>query len=69
MAQAFIWGQGGAQLTPEQVAQQRAIAAALMKEGSSYAPVGSWLEGLGRVANAAAGAFKEYRAGQAEKAG
>ena len=69
MAQAFIWGQGGAQLTPEQVAQQRAIAEALMKEGSSYAPVGSWLEGLGRVANAAAGAFKEYRAGQAEKAG
>ena len=69
MAQAFVWGQGGAQLTPEQVAQQRAIAAALMKEGSSYAPVGSWLEGLGRVANAAAGAFKEYRAGQAEKAG
>ena len=69
MAQAFIWGQGGAQLTPEQVAQQRAIAEALMKEGSSYAPVGSWLEGLGRVAQAAAGAFKEYRAGQAEKAG
>ena len=69
MAQAFVWGQGGAQLTPEQVAQQRAIAAALMKEGSSYAPVGSWLEGLGRVANAAAGAFKEYRANQAEKAG
>ena len=69
MAQAFVWGQGGAQLTPEQVAQQRAIAAALMKEGSSYAPVGSWLEGLGRVAQAAAGAFKEYRAGQAEKAG
>lgn len=69
MAQAFVWGQGGAQLTPEQVAQQRAIAAALMKEGSSYAPVGSWLEGLGRVAQAAAGAFKEYRANQAEKAG
>ena len=66
---AFIWGQGGAQLTPEQVAQQRAIAEALMKEGSNYAPVGSWLEGLGRVANAAAGAFKEYRANQAEKAG
>lgn len=43
----FVWGQGGAQLTPEQLANQRMIAESLAQ--SDYSPVQSWTQGLGRV--------------------
>lgn len=43
----FVWGQGGAQLTPEQLASQRMIAESLAQ--SDYSPVQSWTQGLGRV--------------------
>lgn len=46
-AEPFVWGQGGAQLTPEQLAGEREIAQALAQ--SDYSPVQNWAQGLGRV--------------------
>ena len=46
-ATPFVWGQGGAQLTPEQLAGQRDIASALAQ--ADYSPVQNWAQGLGRV--------------------
>lgn len=46
-ATPFVWGQGGAQLTPDQLAQERSVAQALAQ--SDYSPVGHWTQGLGRV--------------------
>ena len=50
MQSPFVWGPNGQQMTPEQIA-------ALQKAGSSTAPVGSTMEGMGRLAQAAAGAY------------
>jgi hypothetical protein len=65
----FTWGSGGRKLTPEQVAREREIASALMAGGIDYSPVAHWTQGLARVAQAGAGAFKDWRASQAEEAG
>jgi|GEM_PF-3475408 len=66
LTDAFVWGAGGARKTPDQIAREREIASALMANGMDFSPVGHWTQGLARVANAAAGAFKDYRAGKAE---
>lgn len=59
---AFIWGAGGAALTPEEIARQREVEAALLaKEGIDTSPVGHWTEGLARVAHAAAGAYRRSK--------
>jgi hypothetical protein len=50
----FVWGPGGQQMTPEQIA-------AMQQQGSSMAPVGSTMEGLGRLAQAGAGAYLDYQ--------
>ena len=50
MQSPFVWGPNGQQMTPEQIA-------ALRQQGSSMAPVGSTMEGMGRLAQAAAGAY------------
>lgn len=63
---AFVWGRGGAQLTPEQIAKQREIEEALLQKGVDTSPVGSVYEGLARVANAAAGSFRRGRLDRAE---
>lgn len=66
----FIWGPGGARLTPEQVLAQRELANQQMQ--SDFSPVGSVWEGLGRVANNVFGALdarsldKQDTANQAE---
>lgn len=62
---AFVWGSGGRQLTPEQIAQQREIEAELARGAIDTSPVGHPLQGLARVANAMAGAF---RRGQLDRA-
>lgn len=64
--QAFVWGEGGARMTPEQIAQRRALARGLLK--SDYSPVGSWAEGLARASGSWLGALQERQAGQAESA-
>lgn len=67
ISNAFVWGKGGAQLTPEQIARQREIEDALLQRGIDTSPVASPLEGLARVANAAAGSFRRGRLIRAER--
>ncbi|MBN9245181.1 MAG: hypothetical protein J0I98_20585 [Mesorhizobium sp.] len=67
-SQNFIWGAGGTRKTPQQIARDREEAAALLRRGVDFSPIASPLQGLARVANAAAGAYGEYRADQAEAA-
>lgn len=67
ISNAFVWGNGGAQLTPEQVARQREIEDALLQRGVDTSPVGSVYEGLARVADAAAGSFRRGRLIRAER--
>lgn len=67
ISNAFVWGKGGAQLTPEQIARQREIEDALVQRGIDTSPVASPLEGLARVANAAAGSFRRGRLIRAER--
>ncbi|MBW9053462.1 hypothetical protein [Rhizobium mesosinicum] len=67
ISNAFVWGNGGAQLTPEQIARQREIEDALLQRGIDSSPVASPLEGLARVANAAAGSFRRGRLIRAER--
>lgn len=62
MESAFLWGPGGQQLTPEQLAAIQQQADAMGAAGSSTAPVGSTMEGLARVAQAGAGAYMNNRA-------
>lgn len=64
--QPFFWGRGGARLTPEQIAREREIAEALLKNGIDFSPVGHWLQGAARLANAIAGKVTEGRAKKAE---
>lgn len=59
----FFWGRGGARMTPEQIAREREIAEALGVVDTS--PVGHWLEGAARMANAAVGRIREGRANRA----
>src|SRR5690242_14041971 len=58
----FVWGNGGQQLTPDEIEQRRQLEAALLSRGGiDTSPVGSPLEGIGRVVNAAAGAYRRNR--------
>lgn len=65
---AFVWGAGGAQLTPEQIASQRAVAEAMRLQGSDASPVKHWTQGAARVTQALLGGYEGYRADEAEKA-
>lgn len=56
--QPFVWGSGGRRLTPEQIAQQRAIAQQQMQTGMDYSPIGHWSQGLSRVAQGLLGGLE-----------
>lgn len=64
MESAFLWGPNGHHLTPEQLAAMQQQAGAMSAAGSSMAPVGSTMEGLGRLAQAGAGAYMNNQAQQ-----
>jgi hypothetical protein len=64
---AFTWGPGGSQMTPEQIASQRAVSQALMQQGMDYSPVKHWSQGAARVTQALLGGYEGYRADEAEK--
>jgi hypothetical protein len=68
MAAPFVWGDGGARMTPEAITAQRLIAEAMRREGSDYSPVASPWQGGARVVQALLGGYEGYRADQAEKA-
>lgn len=63
----FIWGDAGAQLTPEAIAAQRKIAQAMMARGADYSPIQSWTQGAARVAEGMLGGFDAARADMAER--
>jgi hypothetical protein len=65
MADPFVWGPGGAQMTPAQIAAQREIAQAMMARGSDYSPIKSGWQGAARVAEGMLGGLN---AGQADRA-
>lgn len=67
--ETFIWGAGGQKMSPEQVARQREIAAALMQGGMDYSPVGHWTQGLARASQGLVGGLKDRWAGEAEQRG
>src|SRR5687768_13473885 len=64
---AFVWGSGGAQLTPTQIDAQRKVAQALMAQGSDYSPVQSWTQGASRVAQAIFGGMQARDANEATR--
>lgn len=59
---ALFVGKGGAMMTPEEIARQREIAAALLQKGSDTSPVQHWTQGAARLADAFSGVMKERRA-------
>ena len=56
---AFVWGDNGAQVTPEDVSARRKLAMALREKGMDTSPVGHWTQGLARVISALAGNMQE----------
>jgi soluble lytic murein transglycosylase-like protein len=64
----FVWGAGGAQLTPDQIAAQRKVAQAMMEKGMDYSPIQSPWQGAARVAQAMLGGFESRQADEAAKA-
>lgn len=65
--QAFIWGSGGAQMTPEEITAQRKVAQAMLAQGADYTPVQSWTQGAARVAQAMFGGLQAHDANEAAK--
>ncbi len=63
----FVWGAGGARLTPEEIALQRKSAQALMASGMDMSPIASPWQGAARVAQALMGGYEGYRADEASK--
>ena len=64
---AFVWGDGGAQLTPEAIAAQRRVAQAMMARGGDYSPVQSAWQGAARLSEGLMGGLESGMADQAEQ--
>jgi hypothetical protein len=64
----FVWGSGGAQMTPTEIEAQRKVAQAMMAKGGDYSPVQSWTQGAARVAQAMFGGLMAHDANSAAKA-
>lgn len=62
---AFVWGQGGQRMTPEEIAMQRQRAAELGRAGMDYSPLGHWTQGLARMADGFAGGLDARHARKA----
>lgn len=65
-SEPFVWGSGSRRMTPEDIAREQKIAAALMQP--DFSPVGHWTQGLGRVAEATLGNLRQGRADKASDA-
>lgn len=65
-AQPFVWGQGGARLSPEQILARQEMARDQMT--ADFSPVGSIWEGLGRVVNNVTGALESRKLDKAAAA-
>uniref|UniRef100_E6VFN0 Cell wall hydrolase SleB n=1 Tax=Rhodopseudomonas palustris (strain DX-1) TaxID=652103 RepID=E6VFN0_RHOPX len=58
----FVWGDGGAQLTPDQIASRRRLAQEMIAQGTSYSPIASPWQGAARVAQALLGGYDDAQA-------
>lgn len=65
MMPALITGRGGQMMTPEEIARQREMAAALMQSGGDTSPVQHWSQGLARLVDAWGGYKGNMRANEA----
>lgn len=65
----FIWGDGGQQLTPEQVARRRLMALQQGVQARDTSPVGHWSQALARGANGLIAGLGERSATRQENAG
>jgi hypothetical protein len=63
----FLWGAGGARLTPEEIASQRKMAQSLLTSGGDYSPVASPWQGAARVSQALFGGMLGHDAGEASQ--
>lgn len=68
-ADPFLWGEGGARLSPEDVARRQAEASDRVRRGADYSPVGHWTQGLARMSDSIIGALMDRSAGAAKTAG
>lgn len=64
----FVFGAGGARMTPEQIEAQRKVAQALMAQGMDYSPIRSPWQGVARVAQGLLGGLESREADEAAKA-
>jgi hypothetical protein len=64
---AFVWGDNGAQMTPEAIAAQRKIAQVMMQRGGDYSPIQSAWQGAARVAEGLMGGLDARSADAAER--
>ena len=67
-AEPFVWGQGGARLGPDMIAQRSRTAQGLMAGGMDTSPVGHWTQGLARVAQALIGRQEQRKLDRASAA-
>lgn len=65
---SIVWGPGGKILTPEEIAQARAIEQEAASQAIDTSPVGHPTQGMARVANAIAGAFRRGNLDEAQAA-
>lgn len=65
-AEPFLWGEGGARITPEEIARRRLLDAA--RGRSDYSPVASVWQGLGRVVDGLTSGIEERKLDKAAKA-
>jgi len=65
----FVWGEGGVAATPQDIAQRRKLAQALMERASDTSPVQHWTQGAARLVDAMAGAYQNSRADEDMKKG
>ncbi|MBI0475730.1 hypothetical protein D9601_10240 [Sphingomonas sp. MA1305] len=65
---AFVYGEGGRRLTPDMIAQRSRMAQGMIAQGMDTSPVGSWTQGLARVAQSLVGAMQQRRLDKASEA-
>lgn len=64
----FTWANGGARMTPDDIAFRRKLAQQNIAAGMDTSPVGHWLQGAARVAQALVGNMEQGRLDKASSA-
>lgn len=64
VAEPFVYGAGGRRLTPQDIAREREIAAAMMQ--TDYSPIASPWQGLARVSENVLGGLRQRSANKAQ---